>query len=66
MLQLKQVSILTITNIKNNSLATYSKDNLYYHPTPLSRTGKITKESFITLNIVIDLFFKGHLEFVGK
>jgi RpiR family transcriptional regulator, glv operon transcriptional regulator len=66
MLKLKKVPILSITDIKNNKLANYSPNNLYYHPTSLSKKGNISKVSFVTLNIVIDLFFQDYIAFLTK
>ncbi|GEN86111.1 MurR/RpiR family transcriptional regulator [Oceanobacillus sp. FSL W8-0428] len=66
MLKMKNIPILSITDIKNNKLANYSPNNLYYHPTGIAKKGNISKLSFVTLNVLIDLFFQEYVSYVSK
>ncbi|MFD1067494.1 MurR/RpiR family transcriptional regulator [Oceanobacillus locisalsi] len=66
MLKLKNIPTLSITDIKNNKLANYSPDNLYYHPTGIAKKGNISKLSFVTLNVLMDLFFQEYVSYVSK
>lgn len=66
MLKMKNIPILSITDIKNNKLANYSPNNLYYHPTGIAKKGNISKLSFVTLNVLMDLFFQEYVSYVSK
>lgn len=62
MLKLKEIPILSITNLRNNNLASMATHNLYFQATPISLKGEDIF-SFLPLFQVTDSLFRTYLDF---
>lgn len=62
-LKAKGIPTLSITSFQNNHLAEHSTHHLYYQSTDFGTFNGHTQKSFIGLQILIDLFFRGYLDY---
>lgn len=62
-LKAKGIPTLSITSFKNNHLAEHSTYHLYYQSTDLGTYNDHTQKSFIGLQVLIDLLFRGFLDY---
>lgn len=62
-LKAKGIPTLSITSFKNNHLAEHSTYHLYYQSTDLGTFNGHMQKSFIGLQVLIDLLFRGFLDY---
>lgn len=62
-LKAKGIPTLSITSFKNNHLAEHSSYHLYYQSMDLGIFNEHKQKSFIGLQVLIDLLFRGYLNF---
>lgn len=64
-LKMKNVSILSVTNISNNSLASLGTYNLYFQSTP-KRLNNEPIFSFLPLHLIMDSLFRLYVDFKAQ
>lgn len=62
-LSIRQIPTLSITSFKNNHLAELSTYHLYYTTSDLGYHFGVEQKSFIGLQYIIDLLFRGYLNY---
>ncbi|WP_017473573.1 MurR/RpiR family transcriptional regulator [Amphibacillus jilinensis] len=62
-LAIRAIPTLSITSFKNNHLAELSHYHLYYQSTDLGTYYGVEQKSFIGLQVMIDLLFRGFLQY---
>ncbi|WP_027109096.1 MurR/RpiR family transcriptional regulator [Lacticigenium naphthae] len=65
LLKMKNVSILSITNISNNSLASMGTYNLYFQSTPKKYKGEAVY-SFVPLHLTMDNLFRSYVDYKNE
>lgn len=65
--KLKQISVISVTPMKNNDLSMYSSEALYYSETELDRSNLILEAEFnlfTTLHILLDAIFRKYVDYL--
>ncbi|SDC35883.1 transcriptional regulator, RpiR family [Pelagirhabdus alkalitolerans] len=65
-LSVRHIPTLSITSLKNNHLQEQSAHHLYYQSTDLGYRFGAEHKSFIGLQLLIDLLYRGYLNYLGQ
>lgn len=62
-LVLKQIPILSVTNLRNNKIASKARHNLYFQTTPVNLNGEEVY-SFFPVYTIFDLLYRAYVDYV--
>lgn len=63
-LDIRQIPIVSITNLQNNALASFTKYNFYYQTSHIGSESKLNQSSFVTLHLLFHLLYEGYVEYL--
>ena len=65
MLYLKEIPVLSITEFKNNDLASKTDYNLYFQSSDIydKHRENSSKQTFTTVNIVLDMLYRAYIQY---
>lgn len=65
MLALRKIPVLSITEFKNNDLASKTDYNLYFQSSTFydKHRENVSKKTFVTVNIVLDMLYREYITY---
>lgn len=57
------IPLVSITNLNNNELSSFSDYNLYFQSTSIDKDMNINRSSYLTLHLVLHLLYDGYIDY---
>lgn len=65
-LEVRGIPMVSVTNLNNNELASFTEYNFYFQNADIDENTKINRSSYLTLHLVLHLIYEGYVEYLMR
>lgn len=63
-LDIRRVPIISITNLNNNELASFTKYNFYFQSSNINKESNLNQSSYLSLHLLLHLLYEGYVDYL--